>query len=83
MKNDWFNKGLPLNVEIHGLDCKAYDTDDAAKNWNYADFVRCVNCHKYGYIELGANQCPACGCTGCLMDIQESDVSEVTTNGNN
>ena len=76
MKNDWFNKGLPLNVEIHGLDCKAYDTDDAAKNWNYADFVRCVNCRKYGYVELGIDNCPACKCTGCLMDIQESDIKE-------
>ena len=66
MRDDWFNRGLPLNVEIHCLDCEAYD----------ANFVRCVNCHKYGYVEIGINDCPSCKCTGCLMDIQESDIKE-------
>ena len=55
----------------------AYVSNESdAKNWNYADFVRCVNCHKYGYVELGIESCPSCKCTGCLMDIQESDIKE-------
>ena len=55
---------------------EVFNDEYLAKDTAHADLVCCVNCSGYGYIELGANQCPACDCTGCLMDIQEFDIKE-------
>ena len=67
---------LPLYASISQSQREIFDDEYLAKDIAYADLVCCVNCSGYGYIELGANQCPACECTGCLMDIQESDIKE-------
>ena len=67
---------LPLSASIAQSQREIFDDEHLAKDKNYADLVCCVNCSGYGYIELGANQCPACECTSCLMGIQESDIKE-------
>ena len=67
---------LPLHASISKSHRELFDDEHLAKDDNYADLICCVNCSRYGYIELGANQCPNCECTGCLMEIQESDIKE-------
>lgn len=67
---------LPLSASIAQSQREIFDDKYLARDVAHADLVCCVNCSGYGYIELGANQCPACQCTGCLMDIQESDIKE-------
>ena len=67
---------LPLYASIAKSQRRLFDAQYLASDSKYADLVCCVNCSRYGYIELGANSCPACGCTDCLMGIQESDIKE-------
>lgn len=67
---------LPIYASIAKSHRELFASEYLAKDNRYADLVCCVNCSSYGYIELGANNCPACSCTDCLMDIQESDIKD-------
>lgn len=37
----------------------------------FCDSVICNMCGKYGYVEQGAEKCPACGEIGYLMDMED------------